>query len=405
MKIALYGIGGLYNYGCEAIVRGTVAIIRKAIPNAHITYYSMRADEDKIKVADLDIDVVALKKGYSFGARVINHLLRKLNIAYRVGEKSFKQIVDFSDVIISIGGDIYTIPEYIRNQERYPYYKKLVQFGEYALQKGKILIIFGASIGPFGLYKKAQRYYFKHFSKVSLIVAREQRCIQYLNENAIENNVCFMPDPAFAVSLDKTYDDNKPQYIGINLSALSVKEIYGDVTDDMLLKLAKKIEDIIRLTRLNVLLIPHVLSPVNEEDNDLIFLKRLYNLLDEDMKAKAKICEPYSFLDAKKILRKCRILVASRMHCAINGVSESVPTLFLSYSEKAKGMVRFVYGDDRFLLTLQDVNSKLPSRVIQMLDQEEHIRKYLDARISQIREIMFQDTSIKRIIEVIKGNA
>ena len=27
MRIALYGIGGLYNYGCEAIVRGTVSIL------------------------------------------------------------------------------------------------------------------------------------------------------------------------------------------------------------------------------------------------------------------------------------------------------------------------------------------------------------------------------------------
>ena len=44
MRIALYGIGGLYNYGCEAIVRGTVSIIRQIASDVQIVYYSKRAD-------------------------------------------------------------------------------------------------------------------------------------------------------------------------------------------------------------------------------------------------------------------------------------------------------------------------------------------------------------------------
>ena len=60
MRIALYGIGGLYNYGCEAIVRGTVSIIRQIASDVQIVYYSKRADEDRIKIVDLGIETIQL---------------------------------------------------------------------------------------------------------------------------------------------------------------------------------------------------------------------------------------------------------------------------------------------------------------------------------------------------------
>ena len=38
MKYLLIGINGVYNYGCEAIVRGSVNIRRALDPQAEITY-------------------------------------------------------------------------------------------------------------------------------------------------------------------------------------------------------------------------------------------------------------------------------------------------------------------------------------------------------------------------------
>ena len=43
----LHGIGGVYNYGCEAIVRGTEQIIRKEYPTADIIYASRRPIDDR----------------------------------------------------------------------------------------------------------------------------------------------------------------------------------------------------------------------------------------------------------------------------------------------------------------------------------------------------------------------
>jgi len=40
MRIGLYGIGGVYNFGCEAIVRGAYKVIQGLYPGADIVYFS-----------------------------------------------------------------------------------------------------------------------------------------------------------------------------------------------------------------------------------------------------------------------------------------------------------------------------------------------------------------------------
>ena len=39
-KVLLIGIDGVYNYGCEAIVRGTVEILKAVNPKIEVTYAS-----------------------------------------------------------------------------------------------------------------------------------------------------------------------------------------------------------------------------------------------------------------------------------------------------------------------------------------------------------------------------
>ena len=100
MKIALYGIAGLYNFGCEAIVRGTVALIRQVEPNADIYYYSPRANEDRDKIYDLDISVVQVTDKVTFFSRVINKLFRVFLIPYQVNQKSNSTITKECDCVI-----------------------------------------------------------------------------------------------------------------------------------------------------------------------------------------------------------------------------------------------------------------------------------------------------------------
>ena len=57
MKIGLFGIRGVYNFGCEAIVRGAYEFIKDMWPNAHITYFSYNYEYDKQILDDLNIEI------------------------------------------------------------------------------------------------------------------------------------------------------------------------------------------------------------------------------------------------------------------------------------------------------------------------------------------------------------
>jgi polysaccharide pyruvyl transferase WcaK-like protein len=72
------------------------------------------------------------------------------------------------------------------------------------------------------------------------------------------------------------------------------------------------------------------------------------------------------------------MLLAARMHCAIAGVSNGTPTMFIAYSAKAKGMARYVYGTDKWCIDLQSLNQpETTSSIHNLLDDRAGIRSYL----------------------------
>lgn len=50
-KVLLIGIDGVYNYGCEAIVRGTVEILKAVNPKIEVTYASYNFEDDRKRLS------------------------------------------------------------------------------------------------------------------------------------------------------------------------------------------------------------------------------------------------------------------------------------------------------------------------------------------------------------------
>ena len=68
-RVAIYGIFGLYNYGCEAIVRGTVDFARRLYgEECPIVYYSRNYQDDKKTADELGIDGGKKNMGKLMGA-------------------------------------------------------------------------------------------------------------------------------------------------------------------------------------------------------------------------------------------------------------------------------------------------------------------------------------------------
>lgn len=350
-NVLLIGIGGVYNYGCEAIVRGTVEILRRYNPNINISYASYNYEYDCIRLKDLDINIV---KRYRSRKRwtlrnIRNKVFSILNIWTNTYDKT--DFVKGYDAIFSIGGDLYTLSQ----TDSFNY--ALPLFIEECIKKNPNMkyILWGASVGPFTSNPKAEEFFQKHLAKANLIVARESSTIEYLNSIGISSNVVFGPDPAFFVpfKLNTTSKSNSDRIkLGINLSPLSSAYKYNN-SEEGLCAQAHAIEAIIKQLKANVVLIPHVLAP-SKGDDDLSYLKALKNSISADLKPYISIIEEDNgFIGRKEVLSQLDCVVAARMHCAINAITCGIPTIFLSYSAKAKGMAEFVYGDSSMICGLE----------------------------------------------------
>ena len=390
MRISLYGIGGTYNFGCDAIVRGTEKIIHSGFPDAEIDYYTYSYSEDKKRLSDCNVNVISMYKNNIF--RVFLKAVTKLELVIGNNSNPFRlsNRIRFSwikkyDIVISIGGDIYTLPPKAQCTAGSRYTNPLLEFGEFCKRQNVKLIVWGASIGPFDAEPDIKNVFMKHLDRcVTHIVAREKHTAKYLADNGI-NHFSLHGDPAFAVDrkVPSVAFENR---IGINLSPLSIQYLESGIDiEDYINCQVQTIVALARSTKMGITLVPHVFSNTSTDD-DYSYLKRIESeLKDLDVDVELKKCS--NFLEAKEVLAKCRLVIAARMHCAINAITCGVPTVFLSYSEKSRGMCEMVYGTEDFAIPIRDFErvDDMVSLVNRMIFEEEFIRKQILNQVAVLK--------------------
>jgi len=347
-KVLLIGIAGVYNYGCEAIIRGTVELFRKNSPDYQLFYASINVEDDKKRLEGCDIEIIkrTIKKW------TIKNILRKAFGAFGIRIKycyDSVSILKEIDEVYSIGGDIYTL------DSNNNYSASLPLFGEKCISKGVNYYLWGCSVGPFTKNKSAELFFKNHLKKVTKIYAREIETVNYLKSIGIESNVELMVDPAFYVApeIRKKYQSASIKRIGINLSPLSSKYVYSTI-DEAIQAQSQTIKELIDFYNCEILLVPHVWSK-HIDDNDFHYLQSIYNYFPEAYQSKIRlISNDPGFLGVKRELINCDVVLAARMHCAINAAAANVLVIFLSYSSKAKGMSQYVYDTTNFVIGLED---------------------------------------------------
>ncbi len=360
--IGLYGIGGIYNYGCEAIVRGTEIILRKTWPDVRIIYASLRPEDDKRRLKGSNVEIIPRKVYPRWTIQWFGNALRTITGIPCPVYREDLSWVDECDIILSIGGDIYTLPPKYKDRPLFPYYQPLIHFGNIVKKRGKKLVIWGASIGPFEGFPKAKRAFIDHLQTVDLITSREPRTTLYLKSIGIIDNVLECPDPAFMMSSSAEQTIASPSNhkikIGLNLSPLSTLYSFGNIErSEVISKQADIIVSLIKQFDAEVLLIPHVVCDFNINDDDLRYLKAIRDAIPNKLLDRVHLVDnDPGFLGTKKILAECDIVIAARMHCAINAVAAGVPTIFIAYSQKAVGMAEYVYGNKEWVISLKELS-------------------------------------------------
>ena len=388
LVIALYGMHGLYNFGCEAILRGTEAIIRTWKPDAEIRYYSLNYEQDCKILANSSVRVF---ERTLYPRWHISRIVRKLSFICGLPCKSMCEDVRWlyeCDIVLSVGGDLYTEEFTLR---RFPWFvwNNEVVFGYKALQYGRKLILWGASIGPFN--SSCRQVMFTFLKRVDLIAVRETVTLSYLHQQLPEiTSLKLIVDPAFgyspANSPPQTHCHHNRRIIGINISPRSL-QVIGIIPDDAAIaKLAKIVVAVSRECNADILLVPHVLA-VDPADNDALFLKKLYAVCCRELHDAIQCATVTSFDEAHIALGSCDVVIAARMHCAINALMAGVPTIFLGYSQKAEGMARYYYKKKIGYLPMQmlDENS-LVTITNEFLNNIESYRQFVSVRSVELRD-------------------
>lgn len=384
-RFLLIGIGGVYNYGCEAIIRGTEAIVHKEFPDAEIVYASRRVADDLKRLDGSQIKV--LERG-QFRRYSLKNVCRKLfslvGIRWTPMVESLG-LLKGMNAVFSIGGDIYTLAP---NGD---YSMSLPRFGDAVMKCGIPYILWGASVGPFTKNPKAEKAYTKHLRGLSLITAREATTVDYLHSLGISDNVISCADPAYVVATEikanSGYQGGKFT-IGINLSPLSVR--YTDQAEaGVIQSQAKAIEGLIKTFDARIVLIPHVVTDFNEGDDDLRYLRNIQKAVASEYQESLTLLDSDpGFVGVKKVLIKCDLVIAARMHCAVNALAGHVPTILIAYSQKAVGMCQYVYGNGDWVLPLREFTKEgaIEKKVRSMKNQEVKVRECLSKRIPEIQE-------------------
>ena len=386
---ALEGIDGVYNYGCEAIVRGTVRILKSGWPDCRILYASRRPAEDRKALEDVNLEFVGTSANISFAKRLVNKGLRVTGVPFRMRVRRYYDWLEDVDCVLSIGGDMFTLSPEAESAREFAAPER----ARHIMDSGKPLVLWGASVGPFEANPRAVRVYSEVLKRMSLIAARGRLTVDYLAQLGIVRSVRLVADPAFVMDAD---DSASAEYgeaggsrrvLGVNLSPLSVhfvderkgRRSIPETQADVLVRL---LED----RDIDILLIPHVICPWREVDDDYGYLRDIQTRIGDRFGSRVRLLPPdMGAPRTKGIISRCHALVAARMHCAIAGLSTGVPTLLLSYSRKALGMSDYVYGDQDRVLPVRAGGERLLNAVRGLFADAERLRRHLIGRNEAIR--------------------
>lgn len=357
-KLALYSHISSGNRGCEATAWSTCKMLGFDKESTFVFSNDVKDEIDCFTDRYSTIVPITKVEGARPITSIIPRALKKFNIDVDATSKylykKHLELIDADTIALSTGGDLYCYD----NTNHW-----LDYLNREALKKSATTVLWACSIDKDRLTNKL----IKDLKKYSHIMARESITYQNLLDSGIKENVSLYPDPAFILEkqpIDMSLWKNNGDLIGINISN---RTNGGFETNSVFFRnTVELINHVIKNTKMNILLIPHVYW---QNENDLILLKKLKEIFKESERvflADAKM----NCRQLKYIISQCRFFLGARTHSVIAAYSSGVPTLALGYSIKSVGLARDIFGDEKDMV----LSSKNISGEKEMIKAFEKIR-------------------------------
>lgn len=392
----LAGNGPYTNRGCEAIVRGTMEILRKefgGLVRVTAVSFASRVVVDKQAAAETDSAITHIAHDRARGrwsADWIHLQFMKClhpfsDISYQprdlpgfLAPRSYNALdaaLTSADAVLQIGGDNYSLD--------YGWPEPFLALDRHIQRRHRPIVLWGASVGPFDEAPlHAQNAMTRHLSSMRAILVRESASLAFLQRQAL-TNVFSVADPAFAMVAQKP-DESRigfclpKDFIGMNFSPLMARYVSGGDMSTWIALCTEIVARTLKTVRRRIVLIPHVTHGADSLD-DLSLMHRIVQGLDTNRSQVLCVPGTLSAPETKWIIAQSAAFVGARTHATIAAMSSNVPTLSLAYSRKAVGLNQDVFGSQDYSIQPADLASpdKVVARLDHMMTEAESIRRRL----------------------------
>lgn len=379
------------NRGCEAIVRSTAATLREVYGQVTILVPSDNIERDAMQWPEASANGVKFVPAYeSFAGRFWLQAQRRLPIPFlkRAGwpfpfPRWLKDQIASVDAVLAVGGDNYSLD--------YGLPSFFMGMDQLAMDMGKPVYLWGASVGPFEREPHFVPVIREHLARMDQILVRESISYNYLTETLGLSNVRRMADPAFRLEKQEVDcsrfwpDDPGNGVIGINVSPLI--ERYKDAGQDLIAEVVSFIRHVATKGKFGVLLVPHVMPWGQVKNNDADYMARILSACDDLGSRITMIPRTFNAAQIKAVISRLRFFIGARTHSTIAALSSGVPTISITYSVKARGINRDIFGDEWMVVPTPQLScASLTTAFGQLVEREEEVRARLNVAIPKLQE-------------------
>jgi polysaccharide pyruvyl transferase WcaK-like protein len=394
----LAGNSPYLNRGCEAIVRGTVNILRRQYDNPRflsISHFNSIEELEDQQKNEIDGSIRHRSTFYLskkdalarfYRPSTWKYVYRSLNKDKRLGRSVYEEMIPHlpdAESVLAIAADSYSL-------DHGPP-RLFVALDDLVLEREQRLMIWGASVGPFDQRPDYERFMSRHLRGATGIFARESATVDYLDRIGVTENVFRTADPAFAMDAvrPRGIEDELPldgEAIGLNFSPRLAKYVADNDLDEWTRMVASIITAIAKRTEMPICLIPYAVRSCSDDHG---FMKDALALADGTENV-ALVSPRYNAAELKWIIGRMSVFAGARTHSTIAALSSCVPTLSFAYGIKSQGIHRDIFGHDDFCLEAKDIAATaVADRLSSMLDRKAEVRRELVQRIPGVTGAAF----------------
>jgi colanic acid/amylovoran biosynthesis protein len=403
----LVGNGPYSNRGCEAIVRGTMAILRRSFGEQITATVASFADAAEIaRQAAAETDPALTHVCLSPPVRRLSWrwlLLQgyhRLHLRFCNPYPMLAHGGNKRNVALEIGGDNYTLD--------YGLPAKFLTLDRYLQEQHTPVVLWGASVGPFDEAPEFADAMLAHLRSLDAIYVRESTTIEYLRQREVAANVHEVADPAFALQpvapqqavLDQLRPDGA---IGLNVSPLMAKYVTSGDSDRWTSLCCAVARRLCEETDHDILLIPHVTA--DPGNNDHLLLQAISRHLAPDYGDRVR-CAPatLSAAETKWLIARCSLFIGARTHATIAALSSLIPTISLVYSNKGRGLNDDLLGTRAYCIEPATITPEgVAACARQALENAQQIRRILAERVPAMAQRAFAAGDLLRQLTLAQG--